>query len=253
VKTTIGYDAHANPTSVTKGSGNGSLTATSTMTYDGMGNLLTTDGPLSGTADTTRYRYDAARRLTGVTSPDPDGAGILKNRAVRNTYDGAGRLTKVERGTVNSQSDPDWALFAAAETLDIGLDANGRPITQKLSGSSGAAALTQMSYDGAGRSECSAVRMNPAAYASLPVSACSLGMQGSFGPDRIAKAVYDDAGQVTQQQVAVGTTDAATERTLTYTSNGQLQTLKDAEKNARSAFACAGGARKCCPTGSSRG
>jgi hypothetical protein len=30
---------------------------------------------------------------------------------------------------------------------------------------------------------------------------------------------------VTQLQVAVGTTDAANERTLTYTANGQLATL----------------------------
>ena len=38
-----------------------------------MGNLLTVDGPLAGDADTTRYRYDAARRLVAVISPDPDG------------------------------------------------------------------------------------------------------------------------------------------------------------------------------------
>lgn len=36
---------------------------------------------------------------------------------------------------------------------------------------------------------------------------------------------------MTQQQVAVGTADAANERTLTYSSNGKLATLKDAENN----------------------
>jgi YD repeat-containing protein len=66
---------------------------------------------------------------------------------------------------------------------------------------------------------------------SLPSSACTPGTQGSFGPDRISQAVYDAAGQVTQLKQAVGTADAATERTLTYTSNGQAQTLKDAENN----------------------
>src|SRR6185295_149484 len=39
------------------------------------------------------------------------------------------------------------------------------------------------------------------------------------------------AGQATQNKVGVGTTDAATERTLTYSNNGQLVTLKDAENN----------------------
>jgi YD repeat-containing protein len=73
--------------------------------------------------------------------------------------------------------------------------------------------------------------MNVAVYGSLPASACTLGTQGNFGPDRIARTVYDAAGQVTQLQVAVGTADAATERTLTYSSNGRLTTLKDAENN----------------------
>ncbi|HXG82050.1 MAG TPA: hypothetical protein VNJ05_09645, partial [Sphingomicrobium sp.] len=36
---------------------------------------------------------------------------------------------------------------------------------------------------------------------------------------------------MTQVQVAFGTTDQANERTLTYTNNGRLQTLKDAESN----------------------
>uniref|UniRef100_UPI000688D502 RHS repeat protein n=1 Tax=Sphingomonas sp. URHD0057 TaxID=1380389 RepID=UPI000688D502 len=231
VKTSVGYDGFGNATGLSKGNGTGTLTAASAMTYDGVGNLLTVDGPLSGTADTTRYRYDADRRLIGVTSPDPDAGGALKPRAVKTSYDGAGRVTKVERGNVNSQSDADWAAFAAAETLDVGLDANGRVKTQKLSGSGGAVALTQASYDADGRPLCSAVRMNPAEYASLPATACTLDTTGSFGPDRISKAVYDDAGQVTQVQVAVGTTDAANERTLTYSNDGDLKTLKDAENN----------------------
>ena len=73
--------------------------------------------------------------------------------------------------------------------------------------------------------------MNPAIYGSLPSDACTLGTAGSDGPDRISKSIYDDAGQVTQVQVAVGTTDAANERTLTYSSDGDLATLKDAENN----------------------
>jgi len=232
VKTTIGYDLYANPTSFSKGNGNGALTATDAMTYDAVGNLLTVDGPLAGSADTIRYRYDAARRLVGVTSPDPDGAGTGQpNRATRYSYDGAGRMTKEELGTVNSQSDTDWAAFTPLETIDLGLDSNGRVKTQKLSSGSTAYALTQLSYDGDGRLQCQAVRMNTAAYSSLPADACTLGTQGSFGPDRITKSVYDDAGEVTQMQEAVGTSDAANERTLAYSGDGDVQTVKDAENN----------------------
>jgi len=232
MKTTIGYDAYADPTTVSKGSGNGSLTAASTMTYDGMGNQLTVDGPLAGTADTTRYRYDAARRLTGVTSPNP-GNG-QPDRATRTTYDGAGRVTKKETGTVADQSDTAWANFATLQMTDIGFDSNHRPIISKLSSGGTAYALTQTSYDADGRPQCTAVRMNTAVYGSLPSDACTLGTQGSFGPDRIMKTIYDASGHVTQLQQGVGTTDASNERTATYNPNGTIASLTDATNNVTS-------------------
>src|SRR5258707_13109413 len=51
------------------------------------------------------------------------------------------------------------------------------------------------SYDGDNRLVCTAVRMNPAVFASEPSDGCTLGTQGSYGPDRIAKTIYDAAGQ----------------------------------------------------------
>src|SRR5205823_1836569 len=130
------------------------------------------------------------------TSPDPDGAGSLKMRAIRNTYTNA-LLTKREIGTVNSQSDADWAAFSPAQAVDITYDANARATQQKLSSGGTAYALNQTSYDALGRVDCTAVRMNTAVYGSLPSSACTLGTQGSFGPDRIGQMVYDAAGEVT--------------------------------------------------------
>jgi YD repeat-containing protein len=56
----------------------------------------------SPSAFTTGYRYDADRRVTGTISPDPDGAGGLHYAAVRNTYNSAGQLTKVEKGELPS-------------------------------------------------------------------------------------------------------------------------------------------------------
>lgn len=219
--------------SKTVAAGDGSLSATTSWTYDALGNKLTEDGPLAGTADTTRWRYDARRRVVGVITPDPDGAGTTyKFRATRNTYDAAGRLTKVEQGTVNSQSDTDWTAFAPLQTTEITYDALDRKVREWTYGASeGTQSLTQYSYDLAGRLECTAVRMNPATFASPPASACTLATQGSFGPDRITKLTYDAAGQVTKTILAYGTPLQTDQETNSYTANGQLATVTDGENN----------------------
>jgi hypothetical protein len=142
-----------------KSNGTGTLTATSAFTYDTVGNRLTVDGPLAGTADTTRTRYDLDRQVMGVVGPDPDGAGALKNRARRITYNADGQVTKAEIGTVNGQSDADWAAFAPLAAVDVTYDSNARAVTQKLSSGGTAYALTQASYDSLGRVDCSTVRM----------------------------------------------------------------------------------------------
>lgn len=123
-KTTVGYGPQVAgtrnnllPVSSSSGSGDGVLTATIAATYDDIGNRLTVDGPLSGTADTSATRYDADRRVIGQISPDPDGAGSLKMRAIRTTYNGDGTISKVDRGTVTAQTDAAWAAFSTSETL----------------------------------------------------------------------------------------------------------------------------------------
>jgi len=81
-------------------------------------------------------------------------------------------------------------------------------VTGKLSASGTDYALTQTNYDALGRANCTAVRMNPANYSSLP-GACTLGGQASFGPDRITQNVYDAARRQTASMVAVGAAKAA--------------------------------------------
>jgi RHS repeat-associated protein len=231
VVTSIAYDASGNVTSTSAGNGSGTLTAASGMTYDALGNLLTVDGPLSGTADTVRMRYDSGRRVVGTVSPDPDGGGALKHRAVRNSFTN-GLLTKAEQGTVNSQSDSDWAAFSSLQEVQTDYDSNARPVVQRLVSGSTTYALGQTSYDALGRPECSAQRMNPAAFGSLPSSACTLGTSGSYGPDRIVKTFRDAAGQVTKTTSALGVTGVeADDATFTYSSNGLTQTVADAENN----------------------
>ena len=232
VKTTTAYGQNLLPSSVSSGSGDGALTATSAMTYDANGNLLTVDGPLTGTADTSRFRYNAARELIGTAGPDPDGPGPLKHRAARTTIDAAtGLATKMEQGNVDSQSDADWAAFSVFETVETGYDSYRRPVTSKLTSGGTTHALTQVSYDSLGRVECTAQRMNLAEYGSLPADACTLDTQGSHGPDRIVKTVFNAAGEATQVRTAVGTALEAAEATATYRNNGQVETLTDGENN----------------------
>lgn len=228
----IGYDSYGNVSSVEQRNGSGTLTAASTMTYDGLGNKLTVDGPLAGTADTVRYRY-SARQVVGVVSADPDGAGSLKHRATRTTY-ANGLPISVEIGTVNSQSDADWAAFSPLQRIEQDYDANGRATVQRLMSGSTVYALTQTGYDSLGRVRCVAQRMNPAEFAtaSLPSDACAADTEGSFGPDRIARTTYDAAGQATKIESGVGVAGlAADEVQQTYSSNGKIATMTDAEGN----------------------
>ena len=201
------------------------------MTYDALGNLLTVDGPLSGAADTVRMRYDARRRVVGIVSPDPDGGGALKHRAVRNSYTN-GLLTKAEQGTVNGQSDGDWAAFSTLQEIRTDYDTQARPTVQRLVSGGTTYALSQTSYDALGRPECVAQRMNPATFGSLPSDACTLGTSGSHGPDRIVKTFRDAAGQATKTTSALGVSGVESDDvTTTYTSNGLVQTVTDAESN----------------------
>jgi RHS repeat-associated protein len=218
-------------TSQTVAAGDNSISATTNWTYDAQGNKLTEDGLLAGTADTTRLRYDVMRRVVGQVSPDPDGAGPRKHPATRNTYDLAGRLIKAEQGTVNSQSDPDWAAFTPLQAVDSVYDIQSRKTRESKSAGGTTYALTQYSYDALGRLECTAVRMNIAAYTTLPASACTLGTEGTEGPDRITKLTYNAASELIKTTVAFGTPHQADDESNSYTPNGKLATVTDGENN----------------------
>jgi len=70
--------------------------------------------------------------------------------------------------------------------------------------------------------------MNPASYAALPSSACTVGSEGSFGPDRITQNQYDDAGRLTVVKKAVGTALEEDYATYTYSQNGNRLSMTDA-------------------------
>ena len=216
------------PTSITTAAGDGSIAATMTTTYDEVGNAILVDGPLPGPADTTRNYYDAARQLTGVIGPDPDGAGPLIFRATRKTYNPDGKLTLKEDGTTTSQSDVAMASFAPLQQSQTTYDAIGRKAQERLlSGAGVAQTLTEFSYDLADRLSCRTVRLNPAA---TPPAVCTPTLTAD-GYDRVTRADYDAADQVIQLTSGYGTSFARIEKALTYTDTGKVLTEADGKGN----------------------
>ena len=188
---------------------------------------------------TSATRYDLMGRVTGTIAPDSAG-GTGPFAAVRNTYDAAGRLTKVETGQLDAWqaetvAPASWSGFTVQAIVDTTYNAQGAKLTEKVSGKDDsivtAISLTQYSYDAAGRLDCTAARMNVAAYASLPASACTLGTEGSEGPDRITKNYYDTASRIAQVRKAAGTALQQTYVTYSYTPNGKQKEVVDANGN----------------------
>ena len=214
-------------------------TLTTSFTYDAAGRLIATDGPMQGTADTSYNRYDAYGRLAGTISPDPDGTEALPRLAVRNSYDSADRLIRVETGTLASlQSESvrpaDWTGFTPNRTAETVYDGNGRKIMERVRADGAAGAIVtraEYSYDALGRLECTAVRMNPASFGAPPAPACHQTTPAGSDPDRITRNVYDAAGQITEVHQGVETGDAAIEVQYGYTANGNLLNVIDGNGN----------------------
>ncbi len=222
--------------STTTRAGDNSLSATTSYTYNDRGDVTAVDGPLPGTADTTRTYYDASRWTTGQIGPDPDGSGALLYRATHTTYNADGQVTLAETGTATSQSDTAMSSFSALRATQTAYDAVGRKSQTSLIGGGVTQSLTQYGYDAANRLICTTVRMNPAAFASAP-GACTLGTPGTDGDDRITYTDYDAADRVTQVTSGYGTASAnggarIEKKVVSYTANGKEQVVEDGKGNA---------------------
>ena len=230
-RTTVTYPAatttnNLQPTSITSAAGNGAVSSTVSMTYTINGDILFLDGPLAGTGDRVRYLTDAAREVFGVVGPDPDGSGPLLNRAARYTRRPDGLVSRVEQGTTTGQNDSNWSSFDPLERVEIDYDAYLRSTQTRVVNAdtpSTIYAVSQTSYDASGRVSCTATRMNPDEFASLPTSACTLDSAGSSGPDRIVQYGYDVLERVTSVTSGLGV-DPITE-SLTYRPNGPISTI----------------------------
>jgi RHS repeat-associated protein len=139
---------------------------------------------------------------------------------------------RVEIGNVPSQCDPDWGNFEMGLRTETTFDVHGRPVAETLMGDSETFSVSRMSYDVLGRPACTALRMDPSDWGAGTADACAQDpTPGVHGPDRIAKTLYNAAGEVTEQRSAVGTPLEAAEARASYTPNGQIETLTDAENN----------------------
>ena len=248
IRTTIDYgqnDPNSEvvwmPMAVTTAAGDGTLTGTTRYSYTPMGDVASVDGPMAGAADTIHHRYDAMRRPLGTIEPDPDQAGPMPSAAIRNRYNADGTLRMAETGTVAGTSDSAWAAFAPRHRTATVYDSAGRRIRVAVAAVGGATeAVTDYSYYSTNRARCTAVRMNrlrfPAvradgSVAGTPLAACTPGIIGTTGADRISENVYDVAGQLTRIDRGVGSAQAQAYARYTYSDNGRQRTVIDANGN----------------------
>ena len=131
---------------------------------------------------------------------------MKKRRAARITYDNDGRPATTDIGTATGQGDSDLANMISLQQQVTSYDAQGRVASVEATAGGATYSLAQMSYGAVGAPDCTAVRMNPATFASPPADACALGTQGSNGPDRITKFTHDDYFRPTTVTRGYGTT-----------------------------------------------
>ena len=181
---------------------------------------------MPGAADAEYFRYDILGRKTWEISA----AGIAGNRiAKRFTYrDADDKVLSVEIGTL---TDPYAATMTVTSRMDTAYNAARDPVREAVSSGGSNYSVTDRSFDARSRLVCQTVRMNLAALPASGSDACSLGSQGSEGPDRITKNNYDAAGQLLKIQQGYGTSLQQDYATYTYTPNGQRASVKDANGN----------------------
>lgn len=230
-RTTITYDSNLRPISATAATGDGSISATTMNSYDPVGNVIGVDGPIPGSADVSRNLFDNARQQIGFIGPDPDGGGVLPNMAGRTIYNLDGQPTLAEVGTTNGQSDEAWNGFVMSSRSRIIYDSSARKMREVKEVPGALISIADFSYDVMDRPLCTAVRMNLSAPDIDITDACTRMTQGSDGPDRITRNVYDAAGQLLQVRRAVGTPLEQAYATYRYTANGKRDVVIDANGN----------------------
>ena len=204
-----------------------------TYSYDASGRLIVEDGPIAGTGDAKYYRYDVYGRRTWEIGPaDVNGVRMATYTDYRSADD---KPNYVDTGTL---TDPNGTTLSAPTHTAFTYDSRRYAVRAQVSAGGATQSVADKAYDDQGRLVCSAVRMNPAAFGSMP-GACALTTTGSQGPDRITLNSYDAAGQMLREIHAYGITTAngfpATLQqnyaSYTYSPNGKRLSVTDANGN----------------------
>ena len=175
------------PKTVTTRSSAGISYSTMVYTYDDAGRLLSEDGPLPGTGDAVYFRYDAAgRRNWEIGRNNSRNQRVAKRFTLLREQDSQPEI--IDIGTLSSHTSSSLTIDT---TETIAYTTLGLPKTLKTIAGSTVYQLKQISYDARNRIDCEVQRMNPSQFSNPPASACSLGLAGSFGPDRIRRFEYD--------------------------------------------------------------
>ncbi|WP_173921358.1 hypothetical protein, partial [Pseudidiomarina piscicola] len=137
----------------------GTLSQTTTYTYDAAGRQLIEDGPLTGSDDATSYRYDLSGRPTWeIGARNAVGFYPVK----KTTYPSVStRRTLTQTGTIVSRSSTSLTIDTVQSEF---LDVYNRVSKSTLAAPSTLTKATQYTYDARGRLRCEATRMNAASF-----------------------------------------------------------------------------------------
>lgn len=213
------------PVSQTVSAGDGSLSATTSRTYDSIGNVVSLMGPL-GAGQTTINYYDAGRYLVGTVGPDPDGVGPRIPAAVKYSHNPDGVVTGSQIGTVANQTATSWANFTEAYHTATTLDAYGRPIRQVTASAGVNYAISDQLYDNVSRGYCTIQYMNPASVGGQATTCAPTQTTGPNGPDRVVQSSFSPDGRVLSVSSDLGVL-----RANSYSPNGNLLTVQDGKGN----------------------
>jgi hypothetical protein len=168
------------------------------ISYNALGDVVSTDGPLPGSYDTGFYQYDALRRQTHMAGPDPDGAGPLPRQAayvVYEIYDDVddGWVEERHSGTVTGADHAQLGSFTTLTSQADGLrrsrSPNHPPATSPRRAWSRGCCNT--AYNSNGQTGLYGTAPQSECVRRPPQSACTLGQGGVFGTDRIQRVSYD--------------------------------------------------------------
>jgi len=241
-KRTIGYGLTSAPNnllaaSITSASGNGSLTVLEAqITYTVQGDVASVDGPVSGVGDTLSYYYDEIRRVRASAIKTPAGTNYRINRIAYNP-DGNPTLSEMFIDSLNNWETNTTGTLQKVTTAYTG---RGQANWSKIEGRTTAGgsfqtfSIVEQGYDADGRDSCSALRMNPANYASSTPGTtvvCDQTTNGSYGPDRISSPTFNAYNQASTVSSGKSTPLQRDDVVRTFTTAGLLSTETDAKGN----------------------